>query len=530
MRLLATFLLFLLPLPSWSQPAATEPDSLVLTVDRAVAIALQNNYDVRGSALDVRNANAQVREAWGQVLPQVVGTGSYTRNVVTANPFAGSEAGDLFSSFGGSGWVEYNERTRQENLAAGRPPNEGTLTLDEYMRRLQAGRAEAAGGELGGGGGNPFAVDNNFRAGLQITQTLFNGSAFAAIAGAQRLKEVNQLGLDRQQQLVVQRVRDAFFQALLARSQATVAAESVERARATLREVSQAVAAGVQPKFQRLSAEVQLSNQETALIQTRNQARLAEDQLKFVLGIDVTRPIEMRGELDLEDPVVLPDVDRAEAVRTALEQRPDVAQARTGIELRQINKRIAQANYLPSLSAVANLAYTGNVPDDRTSIVSNTNTESPFDFVQQDRGFFADSYWNPSVSVGLQLSWNIFSGFQTTARVQQRQVELQRAELQYEQLTESVVLDVERTLRDLRSARQRLLTASRTTEQAETNFEYALARLREGVTDQLTVRQASEQLDQSQLNYLQAIFDYVSARNAFETALGLPTSLPDVSS
>ena len=95
---------------------------------------------MRGARLDVRNASAQVREAWGAVMPQVDASASYTRNIVTANPFAGSDAGDLFSSFGSSGWVEYNERIRQDNLAAGRPANEGTLSLDEYMNRMRAGQ------------------------------------------------------------------------------------------------------------------------------------------------------------------------------------------------------------------------------------------------------------------------------------------------------------------------------------------------------------------------------------------------------
>jgi hypothetical protein len=41
------------------------------------------------------------------------------------------------------------------------------------------------------------------------------------------------------------------------------------------------------------------------------------------------------------------------------------------------------------------------------------------------------------------------------------------------------------------------------------------------------VREASRQLDQSRLNYLQAVRDYLSAKSAFEAAIGQPAGVPD---
>ena len=175
------------------------------------------------------------------------------------------------------------------------------------------------------------------------------------------------------------------------------------------------------------------------------------------------------------------------------------------------------------MEAVANFNYSGNVPDVRESIVQDrTTTEDPFDFVARERGFFDDSYWNPSVSGGVRLQWNLFNGFQSSARMQQRQIELERAELQLEQLRQSVVLQVERALRNLEAARQRILSQSRNVERAETNYAFARTRLQEGVADQLALREASDQLDLSRLSYLQAVYDFLVARSNLETALGQP--------
>ena len=47
------------------------------------------------------------------------------------------------------------------------------------------------------------------------------------------------------------------------------------------------VAQGVAPKFQRLSADVQLANLQSSLVDTENQAAASLDDFKFLLGIPV---------------------------------------------------------------------------------------------------------------------------------------------------------------------------------------------------------------------------------------------------
>jgi outer membrane protein TolC len=183
-----------------------------------------------------------------------------------------------------------------------------------------------------------------------------------------------------------------------------------------------------------------------------------------------------------------------------------------------------RAEYLPRLSAVANFNYTGRVPDDRELTLSDPN--DPFAFSTQDRGFFEDSFWNPAFSVGLQLSWNIFNGFQTTARVEQQQVAVRRAEIEYEQARRGVELEVRRALRNLQDARQRIDNQDQNVQRAETNYQFVSQRVQQGVSNQLELREASDQLDQSRLNYLQAVHDYLVARSAFEAAVGIPIMTP----
>lgn len=497
-------------------------EPVVLTLSDAVQTALDESYALQSAELDVRDADAQVREAWGNLYPSLDVTGNYTRNVVTANPFAGSDVTGLFGGGDETDWVAFNERRRLDS-----DPSTEPISYPRFVQRQRDSLA-AAGISLGTSG-NPFGVDNEFGAGLQFTQTLYSKQAFASVKGAQQFKDVSRHARNRQVQETTNQVVTAFYQALLAQERTRVLQQSIDRAKETLQEVSQQVERGVLPKSQRLGAEVELSNVQTQLIEARNSADLARDNLKQVIGLSPDRPVELEGSLEQQredglDRVSLETISMSRAVDRALENRPDLERARLNVELRAIEKEATSAEFYPRVEAVANFNYSGRVPDDRSRVVTTDPEDptNPFYYREQHRGFFSDDFWNPSLNVGLQLSWNIFNGFQSSSRVQQAEIQRQRAEVQRDQLRQSIKLEVRRAIRDLENARERIEAQEATVRQAELNFDHMSRRISEGAASQLELREASEQLDQSRLNYLQAVHDYVVARSDLETALGQP--------
>ncbi len=524
----------LLPSTSWAQSVDTDASfadrkagapspadqPLVLTLTEAVQTALQKNLDLRRTQLDMEDADAQVQEAWGNLYPSLNLTGSYTRNVVTANPFAGSDAASLIGGGGETEWLAFNERRRLED--------EQPITFPDFQQRQQDSLA-AAGIRLGGGGGNPFGVDNEFRTGLQLTQTLYSKQAFTSVKGSKQFKDVSRHARDRQVQTVTNEVVTAFYQALLAQERTRVLQKSVDRAEKTLQEVSTRVERGVIPKAQRLGANVELSNARTQLIEARNAADLARDNLKRTLGLSPERPIELKGNLEEQrddglQQVSPETISMSNAVNRAIENRPDLKRARLNVELREIQTEASRSAFYPQVEAVANFNYSGRVPDDRSRLQTTDPQDptNPFYFREQERGFFNDSFWNPSFSVGLQLNWNLFSGFQRSSRVQQAEIQRRQAEIQRDQLRKAVTVEVRKALRDLENARERIESQKANVRRAELNYDHVSERVREGVASQLELREASEQLDQSRLNYLQAVHDYLVAQTDLETALGQP--------
>ena len=507
------------PVSARAAPTPQSETGTPLSVTDAIRVALEESYDLRDVQLDVRNADAQIQSAWGRLYPQLDATGNYSRNITTANPFAGSDVTGLFSGGGASGWVTFNEQARTDEN-----PNTEPITIQEFRERQQEGRREA-GITPGSGGGNPFGVANQFTGTLSLRQTLYNGQAFAAVQGAQTLKDLNQTALDRQKRVLVDQVRQAYYDALLAREQIDVARQGLQRAQETFQEIAQQVSAGTVPKSERLSAEVERANRETQLVQARSEYGSALDGLKQTMGIEADAAIRLTGDLEADPRGQYVEASVPNAVDRALDNRSDLERARLNAELQEVRKDTEEARYFPTVAAVANLSMSGRVPSDRTSVISDPT--DPFAFDTQSRGVFADAFWNPSFSVGLELSWTLFDGFQRRSNIQQQEVAVQRAELQVSQLRQSVRIEVQRALRNLEAARQRIQSQSTNLETARTNYRFAQQRLGQGVSSPLQVREASRQLDQSRLNFLQAVRDYLSAKSTFETAIGQPAGVPD---
>jgi len=499
-------------IPAMSQPLPS--GRISMTIDEAIQIALVKNYAIQQNRLDVKDAAAKVNEGWGQLLPLVELNSSFTRSIQSINPFSGSQAGGFFSTLGFVDWLSFNEQARTDS-----DPNSVPISLGEFFDRQQAG-LESAGVPVSSGG-NPFNIPNQFRNTLSVTQKVFDGRAIWGASGAAKyLKPFNERGLARQEQLLVNRVKQSFYDALLADARAGVASQSVVRTQATLSEVGKRVAQGVTPKFQRLSTEVELANLETDAVRAHNAAAKATDALKLLLGIPVTQPVRLRGDLAAEDPNALVQISLEGAADLAERRRPDLEQARINIELQKIQEKVARAQFLPNLDAFANISYIGNVPDNRLAVLSNP--DDPFSFSTQKNGYFSKNYWDWDINVGFRLSWTIFNGLQTHRQIQQRKIATSKAQLQYDELSEQIRLDVDSALRDLKAAQERITSQKRNVSRAELNFSYAGTRLKEGVASPLDVREASDQLDQSRLNYLQAVHDLLVARSAFETAVGMP--------
>ena len=145
--------IFLATLSSQPGLAQSQDGPVVLTLDEAIQIALVQNLALQNTKLDLRFAEAQVKEGWAELFPLIELNSSYTRNVRSANPFAGSQAGGLFETLGFLDWLSFNEQARTDSDGDTSP-----ISIQEFFFRQAQGYDRA--GVVLDTGDNPFSVPN----------------------------------------------------------------------------------------------------------------------------------------------------------------------------------------------------------------------------------------------------------------------------------------------------------------------------------------------------------------------------------
>ena len=501
---------------AFAEPTKPQDGPIVVHLEEAVELALMNNFALRRARIADKDAQAQVSQEWARVWPSVDGTATYTRNITAPNPFAGSGAGGVFSGFDAIGWLAFNEDQRQD----GDPETNG-ISFGEFQQRSAAGLANA--GVVVDPDANPFLVENQINLGLVVRQVLYDGAVFAGLRGTDILEETAKVGVDVEAHKTVQDTSAAFYGALLAARQTEILKKSVSRTQTTVDETKKRVDQGVVPRFQLLTAEVELANLQTELARAENAAARSIDDLRLILGLPAGPALEVRGELTLDG--VGADLPQpSEALEVAMQNRPDLKQARLAVEGGEVQEDATWGEFMPKLNAVANISLAGSIPDDRSFTVSADNGD-PFAVRVDENGVFSDAFWFSSISVGLSLEWNIFDGFETWNRLKRDRLATERARVDLEQARTVITLEVQQSVRELNTARQQIATQERNRQRAELNYDHAQVRVREGVSNQFELRQASEQLDESRFNYLQAVHDFLVARVAYLVAIGTPPIL-----
>jgi len=178
-------------------------------------------------------------------------------------------------------------------------------------------------------GGAPTKIKMDFTRAYTMTLNfslpLYSGGRLVSGYKTANLSlQSTQEGIRRSQQETVCNVKKAFYGVLLAKAFVEVTSEAVDLAERHVKNVRNLYEAGAAPKFDLLRSEVQAANLKPQLIRARNGLRTAELGLKTLLGLDLSRPVEIKGELSMRTM----DVNTDENIAKALTQRPEINQMR----------------------------------------------------------------------------------------------------------------------------------------------------------------------------------------------------------
>jgi outer membrane protein TolC len=115
---------------------------------------------------------------------------------------------------------------------------------------------------------------------------------------------------------------------------------------------------------------------------------------------------------------------------------------------------------------------------------------------------------------------NLFSGFQTNTKVAKAQINKEMAITQKMLVTQSLKNSAENVLLRMKTAKLQIESSQSTVKQAQRAYEISKIRFNEGVGSQIEMNDADLALRQATINYLNASYNYLSARSEYENLIG----------
>lgn len=297
-------------------------------------------------------------------------------------------------------------------------------------------------------------------------------------------------------------VQSAYYSLLLARDSYQVLLASYRNAQFNARNTADKYEHGLASEFDKLRSEVTVKNMRPQLVTTENGIRLAEMQLKVLMGMDVDEPVIFAGSLDEYESQMVLDFavlsrDTSLADNTALRQL-DIQEQQL-VKTYQLNR----SAFLPSLSLSANYQWNSLNNDFRL-------------------GHYR---WYPYSTVGLSLRIPIFEGRRRIHRQNQDKINIANLKLERENMVRSLQVSVNNALNNIETAIEEVGSNKESIAQAEKAYAIAQKRYEVGSGTLLELNDAEVALTQARLAYNQSIYDYLAARTDLETTLG---KFPDV--
>lgn len=350
-------------------------------------------------------------------------------------------------------------------------------------------------------GGNPnefipvkISADNSFQAGATVTQILFNAQVFQGISTSKTYHKGSVEQFKGTISKTILGTQKAFYGVLLSHEYLETMNLLLKNSQENLSTIEAMYNEGFIAEFDKIRAEVGVENIRPLVMQAETQLVNALNGLKVSMGFDVKDSIDVVGRLEMPADTTIPDENSA--VNDVELTNYDLATLRYMKSVNEDIITIRKGEFFPTLAAFGNYNYQGQ-----------WNSPSLMQTAK-------------SSMVGLNLSMNLFQGFQSNARVQQAKIDYQTTDEKYRQLKDVMIMQVKNAILQLKVAKKRIQAQQSNVSQAERGYEIAKIRYKEGVGNLIEINDADLALFQARMNKAQAIFDFNSAKADYNNLLG----------
>jgi outer membrane protein TolC len=471
-----------------------------LRVDDAVRLALEHNLDLAVERLNPQLSDLSIAQADANYQPA------------------------LTSSFGNRATV----RLPTSQLNGGQRVQNDILTYNGGF-----------GQNMKWGGGSYALTFNNNRNVTTDTFSNFNPSYTSTFTAAYTQPILRGFSIDaNRQQLIVSRinrdisdvqlratvtntlasVRNAYWDLVFTIEAISVARRYLDLAEKLVEDNEQRVEVGTMAPIDVVQAQAEAASRRQTLAQAEAQWRTAELALKRLIVNSTEDPLWRARLNPVDRPVYQPEpIDIEAAVRTALDKRTDLAQAKRQLESNDVSLRFLRNQTLPALDLVASYGLQGvggtQFQRQGSGLGSQIIGTIPGGYLDALQAITNRNYptWNLQVNFSYPIGASTFDAQYERAKVQNNQslTEIRSLELQ-------VATEVTNAALQVQSNRERVEAATAARELAQRRLEAEESKFEVGMSTNFFVVQAQRDLADAVNTELRARLDHQKSLVDFE--------------
>jgi outer membrane protein TolC len=321
---------------------------------------------------------------------------------------------------------------------------------------------------------NPTKI-NNYATRLEVQQPLVNIDGLFERQAAKSKADAYALQAERSKEYMALEGYKAYLQLQLAYKAAEVLEKANETTEANLKLVQQYYKQGLLQKPDLLAMEVRVNEISNQRQYAKSNVQNASDYLAFIMNVEI------------KDIRYVPSTMLSDVVNTAT----------SGVSLSDNRKDIVAMEK-------ATDAYLKMFRSSKMKFLPRLNAFGIYEL-------YGTKFFNMGASgytVGAQLSWNLFDGYKSVAKMEKAKVEYQKSIEEAAQYKAQSNLEWKRTSRQLNDAKNKVELAKLALQQAQEAYRIRQNRFEQGLEKTTELLLSETQVFQKELEHLQAIFEY----------------------
>jgi len=411
--------------------------------------ALKNSYILKNSQADVLAAKKKVWETTAQGLPQVDASGSYTYML---------KIPEAIKQFANLGALIGKEKEEGDN------GNGTVMNLDDI--RYSA------------------TMD------IKVTQLIFSGPYLVGLQASKTYRNISEMMKTKNTHDVLESVTNSYILVLVAEENKKILEATLKNLKSTLKDVTAMHKEGFVEDTEVDQLKLSVQNVENSLSMLVRQEEIAERLLKFQIGMDISKPMDLIDNLDdlINGMNLASMIDRKFDVTSNINYRLMDNQAK----IAKLNLKLKRTEYLPT-------------------IVAFYNHQKNFN----DKAF----NMNPSDLVGVSVSMPIFSSGMRKSKVNQAKIGYQKARTDKQKATQGLMLEYQQAKTEYITSWDRYKNDKGSMELGQKIYAKTLIKYKEGVSSSLDLTQTQNQFLVAQRNYFNSVMELFKSSNKLEKVL-----------